>query len=80
MSKKKVFAGVAAVAEFVGIGMIFGYLLGEGTNNVAVWVGGILVFLGAIALGMAISAQDDLSAGKPSSPTEVNKTSHTKED
>ena len=56
MSKKKVFAILAMISESVGVGMIFGYLVGEGSNNTALWIGGILVFLGAIALGMSISS------------------------
>ncbi len=56
MSRNKLFAWVAVLAESVGFGMIFGYILGNGDNNTALWVAGILIFLGAISLGMAISA------------------------
>jgi len=77
MSKKKVFSILAMISESVGIGMIFGYLVGEGTNNTALWVGGILVFLGAIALGMSISsvrepAAKDLPAPSVETGTKEN--------
>ena len=73
MSKKKVFAILAMISESVGVGMIFGYLVGEGSNNTALWIGGILVFLGAIALGMSISSVREPAPAKdsPAPPVET---------
>jgi hypothetical protein len=55
MNNKKLFTWLAVVAESVGFGILVGYTLGNGENNSALWVAGILIFLGAISLGMAIS-------------------------
>ncbi len=59
MTRKNIYTWVAAGAGLIGIGIILGYGLGNKTSNTALWIGGILVLLGAVMLGMAISARKE---------------------
>ncbi len=59
MTRKNMYTWVAAVAGLIGIGIILGYGLGNRTSNTALWIGGILVLVGAVMLGMAISAHKE---------------------
>lgn len=58
MSSRKVFIWLAATSGFLGIGMMFGQAIGNSTDNTPLWIGGGLVILGAVLLGMAISAKE----------------------
>jgi len=76
MNNVNLFAWLAAVAESVGFGMVFGYLIGNGDNAAALWISGILIFLGAVALGMSISTRSVAKAkssnsGKDSKPKQA---------
>lgn len=76
MGRRRLFLYLAAAAGYIGIGLLLGYALGDQANNTPLWLGIILVLLGAILLGMGISARDlaapdvnsaDVSSsGKPS--------------
>ena len=63
MKKYKLYGWLSAVAGLVGVGMLFGYSLAEGTSNMPLWIGGLLIFLGAVMLGMTISLKS--TASKP---------------
>ena len=70
MNKAKLFLSLAAASGFTGLGMVLGYTLGEGIKNTPLWVGGLLIFLGAVMLGMFISASSgDKNQGKPPAPS-----------
>jgi F0F1-type ATP synthase assembly protein I len=73
MARRKLFRYLAAAAGYIGIGLILGYVLSDQTTNTPLWVGIVLTLLGAILLGMFISARDDSaptatvsSSGSPS--------------
>lgn len=57
MTKRRLFIWVAAAGGYIGFGMILGYLLSDQANNTPLWVGGILLLLGAVLLGMFISSR-----------------------
>lgn len=49
---------LSAATSLVGIGMLLGYSLANGTSKTPLWVGGILILLGAVTLGMTISSRE----------------------
>jgi drug/metabolite transporter (DMT)-like permease len=57
MSKKQLYKVLSTVAGLVGIGMILGQSLSNGTTNTAGWVGGILILAAAVLFGMYISLE-----------------------
>ena len=63
MNTVKLYRYLASVAGLIGVGMILGYSLGQGTTNTPVWIGGILILLAAVVLGMS------LSTNKPRTPS-----------
>lgn len=67
MARRRLFLYLAAAAGYIGIGMIFGYLIGKGTANTPLWIGSILIVIGAILLGMGISAGGEMATVRPSS-------------
>ncbi len=58
MNKKKLYSVLSAAASFVGVGMLLGYSLANGTSKNPLWFGGLLILLGAVTLGMTISSRD----------------------
>ena len=58
MTKKQLYKLISTVAGLVGIGMIFGHSLGNGTTNTAVWIGGMLILAAAVIFGMFLSIND----------------------
>ena len=78
MSNVKLFAWLAVVAESVGFGMVFGYLIGNGDNKAALWISGILIFLGAVALGMSISTRSVEKRVEKASAAKTDTTKTTK--
>jgi type IV secretory pathway VirB2 component (pilin) len=58
MKKKKLYSVLSAATSLVGIGMLLGYSLANGTSKTPLWVGGILILLGAVTFGMTISSRD----------------------
>lgn len=58
MKKNKLYSALSAATSFVGIGMLLGYSLSNGTSKTPLWVGGFLILLGAVTLGMTISSRD----------------------
>ena len=63
MSKKQLYKLISTVAGLIGIGMVFGHSLGNGTANTAMWIGGILILAAAVIFGMYLSIDD-----KPNTP------------
>lgn len=70
MAKRKLFLYLASAGGYIGIGMLLGYALGDHTTNTGLWLGILLVILGAVLLGMFISARSE-----PSEPTEPPRSS-----
>ncbi|MGI9027303.1 MAG: hypothetical protein ACR2FM_00435 [Candidatus Saccharimonadales bacterium] len=58
MNKKKLYSVLSAATSLIGIGMLLGYSLANGTSNTPLWVGGLLILLGAITLGMTITSRE----------------------
>lgn len=58
MKKKKLYSVLSAATSLVGVGMLLGYSLANGTSKTPLWVGGILILAGAVTLGMTISSRD----------------------
>lgn len=58
MNKKKLYSSLSAIATLIGVGMLLGYSFANGTSNTPLWVGGILILLGAVTLGMMISSRE----------------------
>lgn len=58
MNKKKLYSVLSAATSLIGIGMLLGYSLANGTSKNPLWIGGLLILLGAITLGMTISSRD----------------------
>jgi len=56
MDKKKFYKNTAYVSALVGVGMILGHNLSNGATNNGLWVGGILILLGAVMFGMSVSS------------------------
>ena len=48
---------MSAATSLIGIGMLLGYSLANGTSKNPLWIGGLLIFLGAVTLGMTISSR-----------------------
>lgn len=59
MARKRLFYYLAAASGYLGIGMLLGYALSDQTTNTPLWVGIVLTLLGAILLGMGISARTE---------------------
>ena len=62
MNKAKMYIWLAAASGFTGIGMLLGYTLGNATENTPLWVGAMLIILGAVLAGMAISSRQPSNA------------------
>jgi hypothetical protein len=58
MKKKKLYSVLSAATSLVGIGMLLGYSLANGTSKNPLWIGGVLILLGAITFGMTISSRE----------------------
>lgn len=76
MKKGKLFKYLAAASGYTGIGMVLGYVLSDQVSNTPLWVGGLLVMLGAILLGMTISAYDP-NGSKSSSTASIGDSDST---
>lgn len=59
MARRRLFLDLAAAAGYTGVGMLLGYVFSNTTTNTALWVGILLVLLGAVLLGMFISARHE---------------------
>ena len=59
MNLKKLYQYLAAASGLIGLGMLLGHGIGNGTSTTPQWVGGILILLAAVLVGMSIST------GKP---------------
>jgi peptidoglycan/LPS O-acetylase OafA/YrhL len=59
MAKRRVFLNLAAAAGYIGLGMLLGYTFSDKTTNTGLWLGSLLVVLGAVLLGMYISARSE---------------------
>jgi drug/metabolite transporter (DMT)-like permease len=57
MSKRKLFLSLASAGGYIGLGMLLGYVFSDRTTNTSLWVGILLVLLGAVLLGMYISSK-----------------------
>lgn len=68
MSKRSLFLLLASASGFIGIGLLLGYALSDQATNTPLWIGVILTLLGAILLGMFISARGSTA---PTSPQDV---------
>lgn len=66
MNKKKLYSLVSGAITLVGIGMLLGYSLAKGTSKNPLWIGGILIVVGAVILGMSISARQTKEATEDS--------------
>ncbi len=59
MNQYKLYLALAQAAGYIGAGSLLGANLSKDGSNTAFWIGGILVLLGAILLGMSISAKSE---------------------
>lgn len=59
MSNMKLYVFLAQLTGYLGIGVILGYILGEGSSRTAIWVAGLLVFVSAIFIGMSLASRQD---------------------
>lgn len=71
MNMFKLYISMAQLSGYIGLGVVLGAMLGDTSSNTPFWVGGILVFTGAILLGMSITSRpaeagDSSAADKPS--------------
>jgi drug/metabolite transporter (DMT)-like permease len=67
MARRRLFRYLAAAAGYIGIGLILGYALSDQATNTPLWIGVVLTLLGAILMGMFISARDDTAPAAPAS-------------
>lgn len=72
MAKRRLFMYLAAASGYTGIGLMLGYVLSDQATNTPLWVGVALTLLGAILLGMFISAREDKPSVKPATPPAVS--------
>jgi F0F1-type ATP synthase assembly protein I len=77
MSKRRLFLFLASAAGYIGLGMLLGYVLSDQTTNTPLWIGIVLTLLGAILLGMFISARAVTGAITYDSPREASSTNST---
>jgi F0F1-type ATP synthase assembly protein I len=77
MSKRRLFLFLASAAGYIGLGMLLGYVLSDQTTNTPLWIGIVLTLLGAILLGMFISARAVTGAITYDSPREASSTDPT---
>lgn len=64
MNKRKSYILLAVASGFTGIGMMLGYSLGDSASNTPLWLGALLLLLGAVLLGMAISSVENKAPQK----------------
>jgi len=57
MNNLKLYVILAQLCGYTGIGVILGYILGNGSSRTAIWVSGILIFISAIFIGMALASR-----------------------
>ncbi|MGI9027894.1 MAG: hypothetical protein ACR2FM_03605 [Candidatus Saccharimonadales bacterium] len=57
MNNKRLYSALSAATSLIGIGMLLGYSLANGTSKTPLWIGGLLILLGAVTLGMTISSR-----------------------
>lgn len=67
MNKLNIYRWLAVISLFIGVGMVLGYSLGKNGSNSPMWIGGILVFLGAVLFGMAVGV-DSSTRSKTKNP------------
>ncbi len=72
MNKVNIYRWLAVVALFIGAGMVLGYSLGKNGSNSPMWIGGILIFFGAILFGMAVGT-DSTSRSKTKDKSDQDK-------
>lgn len=77
MKKSSLYNWLATVALCVGAGVLLGNTLYKEGSNTPLWVGGILVFFGAIIFGMAVGTKSsDLGFESKQKTTEDAKTNN----
>ncbi len=79
MNTIKLYKWSAVVALSVGLGMILGYYMGREGSNTPAWIGGVLIFLGAIAMGMSISTRSQKNSFKSSRSREEEPNEQTEQ-
>ena len=57
MNQSKMFMILAQISGLVGLGMLAGASLANGSSSTPQWIGGILILGAAVLLGMAISSR-----------------------
>ena len=75
MNNLKLYIFLAQLCGYLGIGVILGYILGDGSSRTAVWVAGILVFVSAIFIGMALASRQEKPKPELAQPTKTKKNS-----
>lgn len=65
----KFYRNLGSAAALIGLGMILGYNLSEGTSNTPIWIGGLLILLAAVLVGMSLSTPKPQAPSNPSTPT-----------
>ena len=59
MENMKLYVFLAQLCGYLGLGVILGYILGEGSSRTAVWVAGLLIFISAIFIGMSLASRSE---------------------
>lgn len=59
MDNMKLYVFLAQLCGYLGLGVILGYILGEGSSRTAIWVAGLLIFVSAIFIGMGLATKQD---------------------
>lgn len=73
MKKGTLFKYLAAASGYIGIGLVLGYVLSDQVSNTPLWVGGLLIVLGAILLGMTISSGAAVTNKPDARPSQDNR-------
>lgn len=73
MNNLKLYVFLAQLCGYLGVGVILGYILGEGSSRTAIWVSGILIFVSAIFIGMSLASRQSTEEDKPEQPVSKKK-------
>lgn len=73
MNNLRLYVFLAQLCGYLGIGVILGYILGEGSSRTAIWVAGLLIFVSAIFIGMGLATKQEKPAEEEPNKTPSNK-------
>ena len=59
MEKPRLYKLLTLATGFIGLGMLLGNAIGNGTSSLPTWIGGLLILGAAVLFGMSVAAPKD---------------------